>query len=641
MKKLQLSFMLVLSVMLIAQSAMAQQVKKQVVREELNVAVPKVRFQDLMAPNNPGTPAPSNQDIPVQERTELETVIGTTVYDLQSNSGNCKRISEDSDGNIYAVWTQGYEDGDGYGDRGTGYNRYDAASGTWNPIPTERLEASVRTGWPNHVVTESGTEFSVAHVFTSGEYRLHYLRREAGETAWTEGDIPSSTPVGVLWPRAAVSGETIHVLGVTTPTGDLGGEIYEGVSTHPLYYRSTDGGATWDVTDFIIPGLDSTFTESYSADTYYIDARDDVVVVGSFDQWHDVTIFKSTDGGDNWSSTRIHDFPIDKYVVDDGYTVDDIFADPEAPDTLAILSSDDAGYVMVDNDGNAHAFFGQMYILDDDVTDGNSSYFPATSGLRYWNENFGADSTTIIADVLDLNGNDTLDVASTAEIALYFLSLTSMPTAGVDEDNNIYVAYSMLMEGDDYLDDDDEQHFRHIGVIKSEDGGETWSEVYDAVNEVTIGDIIFTFEIEAVYPTMVRDVTGGEIKMIYMQDFQPGLSVRGDMDDAGENNYNFLRINTLLSSEHEVVEPEIFQFELMPNPTGSTTTIAYDLAQNAKVELSLFNSVGQQVKQITSADLPAGPQQATFNVNDLTSGMYLVRLQINDQVSMKKLVVNK
>jgi hypothetical protein len=643
MKRLQLFFFFVLALAISMPQSNAQQAKKLVKKEGLKEGAFMVPFHTLMTPDLPGVPAPAgNQDFPVQERTELETVIGTTVYDLQTNYSACNRISEDSEGNIYAVWTQGYEDGDGYGDRGTGYNRYDAASGTWNPIPTERLEESVRTGWPNHVITDSGTEFSVAHVFTDGEYRMHYLRKEAGETEWTEGDVPSNTPVGVLWPRAASSGENIHVIGVTTPTGDLGGEIYEGVDLHPLYYRSTDGGASWDIVDGIIPGLDSTFMLGLvSADSYSIDARGDVVTVGVFSQWNDVKIYKSTDNGDTWTSFRVFDFPIDKYVLDAGYTTDDLPMDPDAPDSLSIQTTDNAGFVMIDNDDNVHTFFGNMYVQDADLTDGGWTYFPGTSGLHYWNESYGEDSTNIIADVLDLNGNDTLDVDGIGVIPTYFMSLTSMPTAGVDEDNNIYVAYSMLMEGEDYIDDDDEQHFRHIGVIKSEDGGETWSEVYDAINEVTIGDIIFTFEIEAVFPTMVRDVTGGEIKMIYQQDFQPGLALRGDMDDAGENNINFLRINTLLSSEQEVVEPETFQFELMPNPTGNSTTIAYDLAQNAKVELSLFNSVGQQVRQITSADLQAGPQQAFVDVNNLSNGMYLVRLQIGEQVSMKKLVVKK
>ena len=235
----------------------------------------------------------SNSELIEFRDTELEINIGTTNYDLETNYSGCKRISEDADGNIYATWTMGFEAPPNYPDRGTGYNRYDAGNDAWGDIPLDRLEADVRTGWPNHIITNSGTEFIVSHVFTSGEYRLHTLRRETGETDWTESDMPTNTPVGVLWPRAAVDGETVHVMAITTPTGGLGGEIYEGVNIHPLYYRSSDGGATWDVVDFIIPGLDSTFMKNLvTADCYYIDARDGVVAIGVFSQWNDIVVFK-------------------------------------------------------------------------------------------------------------------------------------------------------------------------------------------------------------------------------------------------------------------------------------------------------------------------------------------------------------
>ena len=121
-----------------------------------------------------------------------------------TNYSVCNRVSQDAEGNIMAVWTMGFDASSGYPDRGTGYNYRDVNSGEWNDEPTDRLEANVRTGWPNHVVTDSGTEFIVSHVFAEEEYRLHTLRKEAGATDWTESNIPSNTPVGVLWPRAAV-----------------------------------------------------------------------------------------------------------------------------------------------------------------------------------------------------------------------------------------------------------------------------------------------------------------------------------------------------------------------------------------------------------------------------------------------------
>lgn len=588
-----------------------------------------------------GVPA-GKGEVPLSNRgTEVDVSIGYTVYDLQSNYSACKRISKDDEGNIVGTWTLGLDNVNSYPDRGTGYNRYDAASGEWDDIPDLRLEQGVRTGWPNHVFTESGTEFIVTHVFTAGEYRLHTLRRLAGQANWTEADIPSDVPTGVLWPRAAVSGETVHVLAVSNPTGANGGVIYEGMDTHPLYYRSDDGGATWDVTDFIIPGLDTTYMKALgNADSYYIDARGDVVAVGIFSQWNDARIFISEDGGDTWSSTRIWDFPIDFYQIDQGYTTADLPPfNPDQPDSLAILTSDNCGYVLIDKNGDVHAFFGNMYVQDDNLTDTAWVYYPGTDGLSYWNESFGPDSVTLIAEALDLNGNDTLDIAGIANIATYFMSLTSMPTAGVDEENNIYLAYSMVMEGTQFYNDEDEQHYRHLMIIKSEDGGETWSEPYDAINPFTIGDTLFVKFIEAVFPSMLRDLTNGDIQLVYQQDFRPGLATRGDEDEVSENNIVFTQVGTVLSKVDNVVAPQTWQLRLAPNPAGEMTAVAFELKGSASVRLDLFNANGQLVRPISSGQLAPGQHTVSVDVSALRPGIYFVRLMVGPEMTVQRLVV--
>ncbi|MCB0706788.1 MAG: T9SS type A sorting domain-containing protein [Saprospiraceae bacterium] len=635
MKLIQHAILVSLSLVLFAGTAMAQS-KTLAKREGLMQPMPMLKATDIQT----GLGEAASGDVAVPTRgTEQDVLIGQTIYDLQSNYSSSNRMSKDADGNIMAVWTQGFSSGDGYSDRGTGYNRYDAGTGNWMAPPSDRLENGVRTGWPNHVITDSGTEFIVNHVFTSPEYRLHTLRREAGETNWTESDIPSDTPWGLLWPRAACSGETIHVIGVTTSLV-LGGDLYEGVDLHPLYYRSSDGGATWEVQDFIIPGLDSSFMIRNSADAYGIDARGDRVVVGMFFQFGDTKVFISEDGGDTWSETRVHDFPIDKYAIDQGYTVDDLPPyDPNQPDTLAMLTTDNCGHVMMDNDGNVHLFYGQMYVLDDDLTDGNTSYFPGTSGLAYWNESFGPDSVNIIADVLDLNGNDTIDIPDISNIALYYMSLSSMASASVDANNNLYLAYSAVMEGPEFLDADDEQFMRHIFIIKSEDGGANWSEPYDAINGTTIGDPLFVPFVEAVFPHMLRDIDG-DVLFTYQQDFQPGLALRGDMDLPGENNIIFSQIGEDLVGQDAIDFVNKYNFELFPNPASDVATVQFELSDAATVRLELFDAMGHQIRIISSAQYAVGQQQEEIDLNGLAGGMYFVRMQIGPKSTVKRLMVD-
>ncbi|MEY3344241.1 MAG: hypothetical protein RL090_1925, partial [Bacteroidota bacterium] len=83
----------------------------------------------------------------------VETVIGQTTYDLQSNYGSVgNRVYRHGDGTISVVWTKG-DQPTTYPDRGTGYNYFDGSA--WGAAPTARQEA-YRTGWPNIAGIGSG-----------------------------------------------------------------------------------------------------------------------------------------------------------------------------------------------------------------------------------------------------------------------------------------------------------------------------------------------------------------------------------------------------------------------------------------------------------------------------------------------------
>ncbi|MCB0593384.1 MAG: T9SS type A sorting domain-containing protein [Lewinellaceae bacterium] len=570
-------------------------------------------------------------------RSAVEVPIGMSDYDLQTNGSNCRRISKTADGQVMATWTQGFEE-TAYPDRGTGYNLFDGSQ--WAGQPTARLEANVRTGWPNHMVTASGKEFIVNHVFTAGEYRLHYLRRNNTSEAWTEGDTPTSIPSGSLWPKGTVGGpdgESIHLISIT---GDAatGTGSYLGVNGHVVYHRSLDGGETWDIVDGVIPGLDSTMMGFTLTDAYTIAARGETIVVGVFSGFSDTKIFKSTDNGDTWESFRLRDFPIDGYIRDSGY---DPATLPPGRDTLAtqpfaIFTSDGSGAIVIGHDGLVHAFFGDMFVSDEDTSDGNTSYYRFTSGMNYWNESFGEDSTRFIADVLDLNGNDTLDVD---DAGIYNGGMTSHASAGIDAAGNLFLAYSALVEGEQFANIEDAQNYRHVYLMASADGGETWTDPYDIINpDVVIEPDLANF-IEAVYPTMVADV-GENIELIYQSDFRPGTSVGADGDpvEGVFINYVSIPVGGPITGVEEAVQPDYFQLEVQPNPAHSQAWVSFDLERNAHYTLSLHNLMGQKVADVNT-DNAFGYSIQRIDLNGLLAGLYLVRLQAENKVAVAKLMV--
>ena len=179
--------------------------------------------------------------------TPEEAVMGTTWYDLQSNTSMQNRIHYYDDGTIGGVFTFGLS-APSYTERGTGYNYFDGTS--WGPLPTERLEGD-RTGWPAYAPWGENGEISLAH-FSEGTYDglVYSMRPEKGTGDWTFLEVFGPTGwEGMLWPRMATGGvdnTVIHQIPITRPVGN-GGTIYEGIDGAILYSRSSDGGATWDI----------------------------------------------------------------------------------------------------------------------------------------------------------------------------------------------------------------------------------------------------------------------------------------------------------------------------------------------------------------------------------------------------------
>ncbi|MCR9287646.1 MAG: T9SS type A sorting domain-containing protein [Bacteroidetes bacterium] len=589
-----------------------------------------------------------NPNLPLNDRTDPAISIGTTLYDLQSNAAVQNRIVDDGSGKLSATWTMGFDAAGGYPNRGTGFNANDGTS--WGPDPSSRIE-TVRTGWPAVGALADGTPVTLAHTSAT---LLHLSKWHAPSGTWIETDIPSASPGGMLWPRMAVGGadgNTIHAIGVTQPTAN-GGQVYDGVDGHLLYFRSVDGGDSWDKVDVKLPEMDNTKFVSMDADAYVIDADGETVAVALWSGFGDVLIAKSSDNGDTWTTTVIRDFPIDAYSTDQGWTIDDVsYQDTVGgPDGfLAIQTSDGTGDVIIDKDGKVHAWYGEMFYADEDLTDGTSSFFPLWSGVRYWNESYGADSTNVVAGLLDSDGDGAynLQSTSTAVAGSYFTSITTFISAAVDQNNNLYVAYSALTE-DNWKEDANPEleHYHHIYVTTSQDGGESWladEDILDVITPGLVDDDDLIPAMEAVFPSLARDVTGDFLNMTYQLDFEPGLSVRGDTDPAETNFIYHIAINIgdefgVVNTE-DVVAPEAFNLELAPNPAEGNVNVSYDLPEAAQTTISVVNMIGQEVSRETLGNQFAGEYTHNLNINNLANGVYLVRFQADNQISTQKLIV--
>ena len=99
------------------------------------------------------------------------------------------------------------------------------------------------------------------------------------------------------------------------------------------------------------------------------------------------------------------------------------------------------------------------------------------------------------------------------------------------------------------------------------------------------------------------------------------------------------------SSPVEVTyEPKPNDFALdqnYPNPFNPTTSIKYSLPEETHVKLTIYDLLGNEVKVLVDENKPAGTYTAKFNGSELTSGIYIYRLQAGDFVSTKRMALIK
>jgi hypothetical protein len=78
-----------------------------------------------------------------------------------------------------------------------------------------------------------------------------------------------------------------------------------------------------------------------------------------------------------------------------------------------------------------------------------------------------------------------------------------------------------------------------------------------------------------------------------------------------------------------------------PNPYNPVTTITYSLPIKSQVELVVYNTLGEEVKQLVNGVKEAGSYSVELNATSLPSGIYFYRLQAGSFVETKKMVLMK
>jgi hypothetical protein len=82
-------------------------------------------------------------------------------------------------------------------------------------------------------------------------------------------------------------------------------------------------------------------------------------------------------------------------------------------------------------------------------------------------------------------------------------------------------------------------------------------------------------------------------------------------------------------------------FQNFPNPFNPSTTIRYGLPNRSHVTLAIYTTLGQQVALLQNGEQEAGYHEIRFDASALSSGVYFYRIQAEDFVATKRLLLLK
>ena len=123
------------------------------------------------------------------------------------------------------------------------------------------------------------------------------------------------------------------------------------------------------------------------------------------------------------------------------------------------------------------------------------------------------------------------------------------------------------------------------------------------------------------------------------------------VDGNTSNGIYFYRLNQIdfdgSANYSQVISSDIFtptQFELKqnyPNPFNPSTTISYSIPIASLVEITIYNILGEVINELVNENKEAGTYYINWNAGNENSGVYFLKIETNNFVSTKKMLLIK
>ena len=249
------------------------------------------------------------QSEPNMTRTDGE--LDYTTYDWQTNAAARTWTIQWPDNKVNFAFTCASDNS--FTDRGTAIGTYDYNNDQW--IPSGGRVENEKTGFGSIARYKENGIVVAAHTATMcGVYIIedkdNITPNSAAATSYLD---PTYDP---SWPNVMTSGanrDIIHVVATANAADGASTSVpgAEGVNNPIIYFRSMDGGQTWDKQNVVLPYMGSEYGLDWGSNVcYWMETTEDnclALVVNN--AWSDGMVLCSYDNGETWEKKEFYHHP--------------------------------------------------------------------------------------------------------------------------------------------------------------------------------------------------------------------------------------------------------------------------------------------------------------------------------------------
>ncbi len=441
---------------------------------------------------------------------------------------------------------------------------------------------------------------------TTGAYAKLYKSTDNGDT-WTQ--ITTCPPLNyvVIENKGKLLAATREGIYSSVDEGANWQTSHNGIKAYSVttIIQSKNNNLIFNAGQTLVRSIDNTVTwETINKQQLYLCSAinsDGDIFVGNMNG-----INRSTDNGATWDNvTGTLGLPVKSIAIN---SAKDLFV---VIHNNGVFKSTDNGATWTDTQIPTSPYRYAIVVTNSGniIASAEKSIFKSTDNGATWVEfSNGLDNSTLIKD-LKVTPSGSIILASRRHDAIYISkdegeNWTEVYTAGEDEE---YPKLTVTNGGVIYAGSSTGH-----GILRSNDNGNSWV-------QVPTGDM----------NNSVTELYSGNDNSVYAG--VKGSGIYRKFDDEV----------TAVESQNIQLPLEFSLSQNYPNPFNPTTTIKYQVPVNSFVKLVIYNAIGQVVKTLVNSNKTAGKYSINFDATNLPTGVYIYRLQANDFVLNRKMVLMK